>query len=248
MTDRVANAADGFLTRPVDLFYVVPVLDRVLLHLGRAIDQQGSILDVGCGLGEKTESFRRLGMTAVGMDVDPRRIASASREYPLCHFHLGSIEALPFGDNAFDALFSSSVLQYADRGQALAECRRVLKPGGKAVFIENLKHHPVAALYRTVRRWSGRSYGVHVTPKSHLGLNDLDEFRAHFSEVCIEPYNLLSTLAIAIPTLHEALHREKMLTLKPVRTHDVLSRIDRVLLKRFPSLKRYCWTALILVA
>lgn len=242
-----ARPTGGFLTRPIDLFYLIPVLDRVLLYLKQSIDERGSILDVGCGFGEKTESFRRLGMTAAGIDVDAERIASASRDYPGCRFHLGTIEALPFADNAFDAIFSSSVLQYVDRDKALAECRRVLKPGGRAIFIENLKHHPVAALYRVARRWSGRRYGDHVTPKSHPGLNELDDFRAHFVDVLIEPYNLLSTLAIAIPTLHETFRRDKMLTLKPVRTYGALSRIDRTLLSRHPFLKRYCWTALILV-
>jgi SAM-dependent methyltransferase len=44
-------------------------------------------------------------------------------------------EHLPFADDTFDLVFAHGVVQYTPSGRALAEeCRRVLKPGGEAVF------------------------------------------------------------------------------------------------------------------
>ncbi len=45
-------------------------------------------------------------------------------------------EALPFPDNSFDVVYGHGVIQYtADARKLITECRRVLKPGGQAIFM-----------------------------------------------------------------------------------------------------------------
>jgi SAM-dependent methyltransferase len=52
-----------------------------------------------------------------------------------CHLRVGTLEHLEFADGAFDAIVAMGVLEYVlDRGEALAEMRRVLRPGGVAVI------------------------------------------------------------------------------------------------------------------
>ncbi len=57
-------------------------------------------------------------------------------------------EKLPWEDGSLDRVFTRSVLIHADLDAALAEIRRVLKPGGRAVFVEPLAANPFANLYR----------------------------------------------------------------------------------------------------
>jgi SAM-dependent methyltransferase len=50
-------------------------------------------------------------------------------------FRVGDGEHLPFADDAFDAVYAHGVVQYtADPRRLVEECRRVLKPDGRAIF------------------------------------------------------------------------------------------------------------------
>ena len=64
---------------------------------------------------------------------------------------------LAFPDNTFDFIISKSVLVFTEPAQTAQECYRVLKPGGKAIFIENMRHHPAVWLYRKAfLKYSGK--------------------------------------------------------------------------------------------
>lgn len=229
-----------FITRPVDLFYLRPVEGQVLAHLG----QRGRILDLGCGNGAKTESFRRLGFDAIGLDVDESMIAKAQEEYPECKFIHASMEHLPFFDGSFDAVFSSSTLQYVNHEIALQEVKRILKPGGKAVFLENLSQNPLAAFYRVLHRM--KRYPEHMTPREHLKLAAIPGLFRHFRSLHVTSYNLTTTALMPFLIAHQMAIRSRTVALEPTRLYTALSRFDTKLLSRFVRLHRYCWTAMIL--
>ncbi len=98
------------------------------------------VLDVGCGPGSIT-----LGLAAavapgevVGIDIQPSqleqaRALAAQRGVTNVRFEASDVYELPFPDGSFDAAFASSVLQHLrEPVRALAELRRVLRPGGIA--------------------------------------------------------------------------------------------------------------------
>ena len=94
-----------------------------------------SILDAGCGTGA---ILQRLGNPAknVGVDLAPEAIAFC-RQRGLDNVRQGDICALPFADDSFDAVISSSVLYHewvGDVAAAVREMRRVLRPGGLLVI------------------------------------------------------------------------------------------------------------------
>ena len=70
----------------------------------------------------------------------PARLARAAEAHSLAlDLHAGTAEALPFPDASADAVVSTLVLcSVADPAAALAEARRVLRPGGRFVFIEHV--------------------------------------------------------------------------------------------------------------
>ena len=91
------------------------------------------ILDVGCGLGELGERFaKELGAEVCAIDISPRMVELArSRGVDA---QLGDAENLPYPDASFDCVFAGWVLYHVpDLSRAVAECARVLTPGGGLV-------------------------------------------------------------------------------------------------------------------
>lgn len=100
------------------------------------------LLDAGCALGAITA-----GLSAhvsrgcvVGLDREARLLALARDSAPGAaspHYVRGDVLALPFPDGTFDALFAGALLFHlADPAAALAEFRRVLRPGGVAGVLD----------------------------------------------------------------------------------------------------------------
>ncbi len=96
------------------------------------------ILDCGCGPGSITLDFAELVAPgkALGIDIGPTQIEKAKvlqarRNVPNAAFQLADVNALPFADDRFDAVFAHGVIEYfRDPVRAFEELRRVLKPGG----------------------------------------------------------------------------------------------------------------------
>jgi SAM-dependent methyltransferase len=114
-----------------------------LHHLPRLIDFNAyrgkTVLDVGCGAGTDLVRFAKGGAIVTGVDLSPSAIALARQNVAqqglAADVREADGETLPFEDNAFDLVFAHGVVQYTARDRALVdECRRVLKPGGTAVF------------------------------------------------------------------------------------------------------------------
>lgn len=100
------------------------------------------VLDAGCGPGGFLPTLAALvgpegALTALDLDAEnlataEGRVAAAPLACPVA-FRQGSVTALPFPDRRFDAVWCANVSQYLTDDEflaALAECRRVVRPGG----------------------------------------------------------------------------------------------------------------------
>ena len=101
------------------------------------VNQSDLVIDVGCRDAKHAiELARRHGCQVIGVDPVPYNIEIASEL--IANWNMGErvsvqsgrIEALPFEDATIDHIWCRDVLNHVDLAAGLAECRRVLKPGG----------------------------------------------------------------------------------------------------------------------
>jgi arsenite methyltransferase len=153
---RIASGLEGTARR-------VAVIDALAIKTGQAV------LDVGCGGGHLVREFALAvgeGGRAVGIDASAEQLRAARTTcegLSAAEFVEGDATSMNFDDASFDGLASIQVLEYiADVDSALAEARRVLKPGRVAALFSVLWDH-------------FRFHGAE--PK--LNERMLDAFRAH---------------------------------------------------------------------
>ena len=134
------------------------------------------VLDVACGTGVLTrEAAGRAGPTGAvtGLDLSPEMLAVAARLSPGLRWQQGSAEALPFADQAFDAVVSQfGLMFFPDPVAGLREMMRVLVPGGRlavAVWGSLADTPAYAAEVALVERLAGREAGDALRAPFTLG-------------------------------------------------------------------------------
>ena len=128
------------------------VLGRLRHWLRRGIRCE-NILDIGCGTGSLAMMVLRQNPTVkkfVGLDMSENMIehALAKRQrlglQEKVDFVVGDAEHLPFDDNSFDVVTCcNSFHHYPHQDIAVAQIRRVLKPGGRAIIIDGSRDDPI---------------------------------------------------------------------------------------------------------
>ncbi|MEJ3654357.1 methyltransferase domain-containing protein [Actinomycetes bacterium KLBMP 9759] len=94
------------------------------------------IVDVGCGGGTAVGELTARGVDAAGVDVDPEVVAAARALEPGGTFVEAPAERLPFPDGSVDGYRAEKLFHsLAEPAVALAEARRLLRPGGRIVLV-----------------------------------------------------------------------------------------------------------------
>ncbi|MGB7210890.1 MAG: class I SAM-dependent methyltransferase [Pyrinomonadaceae bacterium] len=154
---------------------------KYLRSLDLKINKESYVLDGGSGTGIVTLGFQDAGFrprqtVAFDLSINSLKIAKdqfgkekradSKRISPV----QGNILQLPFADDIFDLILTCGVLEYVSLDEGLREMARVLKPGGKLVFIPvkpslvgsvleflyKFKIHPV----KDVRKISQRYFNI----------------------------------------------------------------------------------------
>ena len=135
----------------------IALFERVLFGGGRAwvcAQAEGDVLEIAAGTGRNLEHYPPgVRLTAIELspamvDVARRRAAEVGREVDL---RVGDAQALDLPDESFDVVVSTlSLCTIPDERAAVAEVRRVLRPGGRFLALEHVRS-PLAAV-RAVQR------------------------------------------------------------------------------------------------
>lgn len=114
-----------------------------LHHLLRLVDfdawRDRDVLDLGCGAGVEVVRFARAGARVTCVDIAANAIELTRQNLAQQgldgRLEVADAEALPFADASFDFVYAHGVMQYTEDEQRLVdEVRRVLRPGGLALF------------------------------------------------------------------------------------------------------------------
>ena len=95
------------------------------------------ILDLAAGTGSSSEPLAKAGADVTAADFSEGMIAAGRKARPHLNFVKADALSLTFPDNTFDLLTISFGLRNTENtAKALAEARRVVKPGGRLVVVE----------------------------------------------------------------------------------------------------------------
>jgi ubiquinone/menaquinone biosynthesis C-methylase UbiE len=190
------------------------------------------VLDYGCGPGLLSVRLAQEGAReVVGVDLSERQLdearshAQAQGVGDRTRFQVADAHETGFPDATFDLAVGVSILHHLDVERALRELRRILKPGGKAVFAEPLAHNVILRVGRALTP-SARTEDEHplTTRDWETCASIFPNFSHHERELVTLP---LMPLNLVLP-------RSWQRRLAP-RLHAT----DRRLLATWPGLSKY---------
>jgi ubiquinone/menaquinone biosynthesis C-methylase UbiE len=195
------------------------------------------LLDFGCGSGLHTIQIARFAGHVTGIDISPEAVRLAQEKAEAAGltskttFTVMDAEALEFGPGSFDVVSVSGVLHHMDLDAALNQIRRVLVPGGKAIFLEALSNNPIIHAYRRRTPHLRTAWETeHI-----LRFEDSEKMRKYFKHVDVRAFHLAVLAAVPL---------RKTAAFEPAR--KALDAVDSVIL-RVPGIRRQGWMACFLL-
>jgi SAM-dependent methyltransferase len=193
------------------------------------------VLDYGCGHAMAAVVLARRGAKVTAFDLSGGYLAEArcraEANGVTIRFVQADGERLPFADGSFDRVWGNAVLHHLDVGVAGRELKRILRPGGIAVFCEPWGGNPLLRFARRRLPYAGKGRTRDEEPLRPAQLRCLWDI---FPRVELRGYQFLS-MARRV--------------LRPGRLVQWLEKSDDLLLCQAPVLQRYCrYVVLTLIA
>ena len=151
------------------------------------------VLDLGCGHGRNVPFLLSLGSDLTGLEVSPLLVDQLTRTFPTARFVTGTAAHLPLPDDVFDVVLACNSIYYLDAdapelGHHLAECARVLRPGGTLVVSLLGERHSLLARADEGPNGTVRIHG------DHLGARDgvlVRPFRDGDDQALLRPFEVV---------------------------------------------------------
>ncbi len=170
---------ERYANPPADTFYAL----EYLYHLLGDVSGK-TVLDYGCGAGENAVLVASHGGRVVGVDISPELIELAEKRLAAhnfsesVEFRVGSAHELPLEDESVDVVFGNAILHHLDLNLASKEVFRVLKKGGRALFLEPVRNSKVVKFVRNLIPYEQPDISPFERPLTDA---ELKEFAAEFS-------------------------------------------------------------------
>lgn len=176
----------------------VDFLGFALQRIGNPVGQR--ILEVGSGTGALSVYLAMLGAEVTGIDVSEENAELSQRRAAVngvsgrTDFRAVPVEQLDDPDGSYDAIIGNQVLHHFELDEAMPNIRRMLRPGGRAVFCE-----PVLLLPTPLRRLRDTGLVKRVLPKRvdtpterSVSREDVAIIRRVFPNAKVHPFQLLA--------------------------------------------------------
>ena len=158
--------------------------EHVLATLG--IGPTTRVLDIGAGTGKLTRVLVAAGASVVASEPSASMRATFAKVVPGTPQVAATAEHLPFSGSSFDAVTVAQAFHWFDAPQALAECARILRPGGGLALVWNERDEsdPVVAELTRISKWDvhqpypvGMDFGSVIDASGAFGPVDRTVFR-----------------------------------------------------------------------
>lgn len=193
------------------------------------------MLDFGSGPGDNALRFAKIGYNVEGFDISESNVALSRLVFDKNgfaskgNFQVSAAETLPYPDNHFDFIAGIDILHHVDIAKSITECKRVLKPGGVAVFREPLEVPLLDFIRNTwfVKLFAPKkkSFELHITEDERkLNRTDIEIIRRIFPHAVLKRYFLLARF-------------DKFFREGSDPQPSILEKLDHFLMTKIPALK-----------
>lgn len=223
---------------------------QIVESLGELKDR--ALLDIGCGLGESSVMFAKLGASVTASDLSPGMLKFTSE---LARHHgvsvetcVGPGESLPLPDASFDIIYTANTIHHlADKEAFFKEVRRLLKPDGVFCSWDPVKYNPVINVYRNM------ATEVRSDDEAPLGRKDINMLYDYFDSVETRFFWLSTLLLFLKYFLIDRVHPNQDRYWKRIYREDdrslrwwkPLQALDKLLL-RLPLIKWLSWNIVVI--
>ncbi len=154
--------------------------------------KNSEILDYGCGIGASMNKVIYFNPKKVtGIDISEISIQKAKdkiKSSSNVELVVDNCEKTKFNNNTFDIVYGTGILHHLDIKLCLEEIQRILKPGGRLLFIEPLGTNPIINLYRKLTP-NSRSRDEHP-----LVNDDFNIIQNKFRKLQVKYYGFLTLI------------------------------------------------------
>ena len=194
------------------------------------------ILEYGCGEGSHSLEMARRGGQVVGIDISEVGIVNATaraKEKGIVgvEYKVMDAEKMTFSENTFDLVIGEGILHHLDLEQSYREISRVLKPDGRAIFMEPLGHNPAIEGFRKF------TPKLRTADEHPLVYRDFKLAESFFGKTDFRFFHLTSFMALAL-----------LKTPLFFRAVDWLDKVDAVLFKVIPPIKWMSWYSIMVMS
>jgi ubiquinone/menaquinone biosynthesis C-methylase UbiE len=209
------------------------------------------ILDLGCGAGEASVYFAKKGADVTAADISEGMLEIAKRlarkHNVTIHTKISSSDNIDLPDEKFDVVYAANLLHHVDIKSTLREISRVLKKGGVFASWDPVAHNPIINIYRRM------ATEVRTQDEHPIKMKQLKIFSEYFSNIEIETTWLFTLLIFVKFYLLDRVHPNEERYWKKIlvehkkleKLYYNLEKLDKLFLRLFPFLKRYCWNIVI---
>lgn len=190
-----------------------------------------NILEIGCGTGDVAARLASLGAVVAAIEISSAAVEQAIHKHASLipeklSFQQMDACKLKFEDSSFDIVIGDGVLHHLDTDRASGEIQRVLKPGGKAVFVEPLAHNLISNLWRRM------TPAIHSTEERPLTYLEIQTMGDKFSSCNYREFNFLPLFSSFVYLVTHSQNAK-------LSSGRVLSRMDAGFLKICKPFRRY---------
>jgi SAM-dependent methyltransferase len=192
------------------------------------------VVELGVGLESLFPALSAHCRSFRGIDISPVAVQEAAARFqPLIDpgrhgFLVANAEDTRLPEKSASLVFGSGIVHHLDTQKLVAELRRLIAPGGRAVFFEPLGYNPLINLFRLI------TPGMRSADEHPLLESDLEIFRGAFKEVTVSYFHLSSLALIPLcrGNLFEKFYRP-------------LEAFDAWLFSKMTTIRKYGWVVVI---